>query len=382
MNSSDDLYENNPPTLYSPMCKVSDGSFLGVAAEKAVDVTEVCDPLGRKIVSCANPYLEDFIDEVGGNLELDIPLPAVNIDLPTYIPILDGRTAHMSRFSIPAGITTLGLTFEDVLKRGVVRKAGAWHEQKDIEFDLTARMGDAFHNKKVIFLPSGPDTMIEWLWFNRDECSMFRYFKAMNFDLITGINFSVIKGECPCGQCLNQKKSLLSAKISSDMGIPAIPHIYTIDKYDIEAWAKYLEANPQVRLVAMNCQLQKRKDDIEALIKAINTLMSRFPDLRFLLTGFHLNRAVEFGSNLERIHFADKSAVKEAQAHMKFFFDYNTLRITRSYHAESVESIASHNMTHRRMYIELLKRRTLAKYRIPDDVISLIKSTFHVEVVV
>ncbi len=377
MNSSHDLYENKPPTLFSQMCKVAEGNFYDIPASKASDVVEVCDSLGRKIVTCNNPHLHEFIDEVGGSLSLDIALPDVKIELPAYIPILDKRTARMNRFSIPAGISVLGITLQDILKSGVTYKAGAWHEQKEIKFDLAIRVADAFYNKKVILFATGPDTMIEWCWHQRDECNMYKYIKAMGFDLMTGINFSVIKGECPFGQCLNQKKSLLSASLAIDEGIPAVPHIYTIDKDDINTWSAYLEANPQVRLVTMNCQLQKKHIDIQALIKAINILMEKFPDLHFLLTGFHLHRASEFGSNLERIHFADKSCVKDAQAHRKFFFDFETLKISRHYCDESYEKIATHNMNYRRMYIEILKQRTLKKYKIPDEIIKLIETTFH-----
>lgn len=382
MDSTQDLYDNKPPTIFTQLCNVETGVHEPhINRGKSSSVSDSCDnPQRENMITCKDPQLQDFIDDARG-LDFDIKLPPIDINIPSYIVILDKRTAFMSRFSIPTGVDTVGLTLVDIVSKGVVFKAGTHQESGDIEFRRTLTLGDAMLGKKTILFSSGSDVLIERLWREYKECSLFESIRAMGFSLVTGINFSVIKGECPVGQYLNQKKSLLSALLSSNAGSSAIPHIYCLDMYDVDLWCEYLRNNPQTTLVSMNCQLQKSQKDIDAIIKAVSTIMDRLPNVHFILTGFRLNQIYKFGHNLARIHFAEKTPVKYAQIHRKMFLDIRTMRFSDSYVHESVEDIMKHNINLRRVYVELTKEKVLSRYKIPDDVMKIIQSTFYVDAI-
>lgn len=377
MSSSHDLYEDNAPTLFSQICEVANGRFEpDIHKDKALSVGKDChNPTRTKIITCKDPDLNAFTSEVGG-LALDLPLPNVSIQLPSYIPILDKRTASFSYFAVPKGIDTVGLTLSDTITRGVTYKAGSLHEQKNIEFRLSLLLGNAIKGKQVILFPNGSDTLIEWLWYKREDCQLFKNLRTMGFRLTSGINFSVMKGECSFAQTLNQKRSLYSAYLASQAGIPAVPHIYAIDRYDVEMWAQYLRNNPQTNLVVMNCQLQKSKEDIRVVVDAVSGLMEQFPYLHFILVGFNLPEMDRFGVHLARIHFADKVPTKYAQSHRKISLDLETMRMHDRPSQDTPAEILAHNINQRRIYIELTRQRVLERYTIPNEILTLIESAF------
>ena len=377
MSSTQDLYENNNPTLFSQACDVGTGKFEPhVHRNKALSVSNTCDnPLRKNMPTCKDPELDLFIKEVGG-LQFDVGLKSIGNNFPSYIPILDKETAQLSYLAVPSGIDVLGMTLSDVISRGITYSAGTQHEQDEIEFRLGLLLGNAIRGKKIILFASGSDTLIEWLWYNRNECELFQNLKAMGFSYATGINFSVIKGECGIGQALNQKKSLVSSGLMSQIGMPSIPHIYTIDSYDVDRWIEYLSKNPQIRTVSMNCQLQKRTDDIEAIILGVTQILQRLPYLHIILVGFHLNLMHRFGPLLEQIHFADKKPAKFAQSHRKFIINPETLKMRDVYSSDRVTDILAHNINQRRIYVEIIRKTTLQKYKIPDEIIHLIESNF------
>lgn len=377
MNSTQDLYENNNPTLFSQACDVGTGKFEpDVHRNKAYSVSGTCDnPLRKNMPTCKDADLDLFIDEVDG-LQFDVVLPSVDSNFPSYIPILDKETAQLSYLAVPNGINVLGMTLSDVISKGITYSAGTQHEQDEIEFRLSLLLGNAVRGKKVVLFASGSDTLIEWLWYNRKECELFQNLKAMGFSFATGINFSVIKGECGLGQALNQKKSLISTGMMSQVGIQSVPHIYTIDSYDIDRWVDYLSKNSHIRTVSMNCQLQKRVEDIEAVILGVTQILQKIPHLHIILVGFHLNLMHRFGPLLERIHFADKKPAKFAQSHRKMIIDPDSLKMKDVYSTERVTEILAHNINQRRMYVEIVKKTTLEKYKIPDEIIRLIESNF------
>lgn len=379
--STQDFYEdNNPPNLFGQMCEVSTGVFEPyIPRDKASLTTETCEnPLGFRMVTCKDPRRHLFEEEVGG-LALDIPLPDTrHIRLPPYIPIFDSDTAFLSSFTLPGNIEVVGLSLIDIQKKGIVSKAGTLHEQDEVVINVSVPLGDAIKGKKVILLPHGEDTLIESFWWQRNDYKIFEYIKAMKFFLVSGMNFSIFRGECSFGQALNHKKSLLSAHLVSQENHPGIPHIYVLDSHDLKRWHDYFVANPQVRLATMNCQMQESNKDIDMVVKVVSEFLNLVPDLRFILNGFHVDHMHKFGPHLVRIHFADKAPVKDARSRMKFMFDIDTLKILKVYSRENVERIVNHNINYRRMYIELIKQRTLEKYRIPNDVLQLIESTFRV----
>jgi len=371
-----DFNDNPTLSLFSQVCKVATGEFEPyLPKDKALSIVHSChNPLRKNMPTCQDKDIDLFIKEVGG-LDLDFNIPGINIPLPAYFPILDKGTSKYPFFSIPNGIDLVGLSLLDTLSKGVVFRNGSWHEQEKIEFLMNLLLGDAIRGKKVMLFMHGPDTLIEWLWYKRNDINLFKHLYAMGFTLASGMNFSVISGECPLGQCINQNKSLMSTYLANNAGIPSIPHIYTLDIFDIEKWSKYLIKNPQIQIASMNCQLQDSKKDQDVIIKNIKEFLNLFPYLHFVLVGFPLNRISEFGCLLDRIHFADKKPTKYAINYKEIIINPESLKISYRYSSKSKEELLYHNINQHRIYTEIMRKKFVKTYQIPRETMQLIIKT-------
>jgi hypothetical protein len=187
------------------------------------------------------------------------------------------------------------------------------------------------------------------------------------------MNFSIINGECPFGQGLNHKKALYSAFLAEQSGIQAIPHIYAINKFHRALWTRYLIKNPQIGIIAMNCQLQKNAKDREVVINSVLNLIQSVPqELHVVLLGFPFHLIHRFGVFLDRIHFADKVPVKCAQSRKKLFIDPTTLRMGNRSVDEPIDLLFTHNINQRRLYIEMIKQKILENYKLPQEIKTLL----------
>ena len=291
--------EPHNPTLFSQSCLVETGLHEPhIDRNEALYVEKPCEnPFRVATVTCKDPYLQEFIDEVGG-LALDKKISGVDFsDLPSYIPIADLASSKLSNNTFPSPV--VGLTLKDVVRSGVRSKAGALQEHGEISFRTNLLLSEALRGKRGILFASESDTLIERLWRERVGCHLFENIKIMGFWIMTAINFSVFRGECPVGHSLGQKKSLCSACLAEASGIPTIPHIYAINSFANESWISYLQANPQIKLISINCQLQKGVKDIETLVNSVlGILQKTSPDFHIILVGFHLPKIYKFGAFL------------------------------------------------------------------------------------
>jgi hypothetical protein len=135
------------------------------------------------IVSCKDRERQKFIDEVGG-LALDKKLSPVDIMLPSYIPVIDKAVSNFSHWTIPSSI--IGVSLTDTIDKGIEYKAGSWHEEKEIRFRTRLLLGEAVRGKKSILFATGQDTLIERLWWDRNDIHLFENLSAMGFSMITG----------------------------------------------------------------------------------------------------------------------------------------------------------------------------------------------------
>ncbi len=368
-----DSSEKCNQSLFSQSCEVGNGKFEPhIKAAEALLVRHSCaNPFREKIVSCKSPAYEKFIQEIDG-LALDKSLSTIEISLPSYIPIVDGRVNKLSQFAIPSPV--IGVTLRNVIKGGAKFKAGTWHEVKEISFNLSFLLNNAIRGKKAILLSSGQDALIENLWYEREDVGLFEHLAAMGFVAMTGINFSIIKGECPLGQAINHKKGLYSAYLAEQAGLASIPHVYSVNEFDLKRWIDYLIKNPQIRIISMNCQLQKSTADIDTVVTAVTTILGNVPsDLHIILTGFELPQIYRFGRFLSRIHFADKAAIKSAQSHKIFRVDIEKVQIYEEFSQSDMNTLTPHNINQRQMYIELVKQKILEGYKIPEDIELLLR---------
>lgn len=355
------LIEFPDTVLWSTSCEVENGNFLPfVSPFEAKGITVSCyNPLRKNIVTCKDQYKEEFIKEVDG-LELNSKLSTEIIGVPSYIPVLDIRSAKTG--NIPSTCPIVAVTLWDLLRRSILLKAGRYHEINNISFRTDLLLKKNFKSKKVILFLTGSDTLIEWLWYNREECRLFETIKEMGIWAVGGFNFSLIDGECPFSHALNLKRSLFSVWLAEQAGLSVIPHVYCLNKYHSKRWTEWFKANPTVKLFTINCQLQKSEEDINQVITTVKEILTALPYLHVILQGFHLNKIDRFDHFLSRIHFADKIAAKYAQSHRRIFFDFEKLKLDDEHSDKfNLNELLEPNINVRYSYIEGSRNATLKR---------------------
>jgi len=349
--------------MFSEGCEVAKGYLYPfVEPGETKYVTKSCCNRHRECTpTCKDRQLGVFLDEVGG-LEFDTHLSSGIYTLPSYIPTFDYHTRGLSNFN-PKHYPYVAVTLQDILRSGVVYKAGALHE-REVQYRINLLLASAFRGKKVILLLTGSDTLIEWVWYTRRDINFFQTLATMGFYAVSGFNFSVIDGECPVAHALAQKKSLVSCELAEQYGIKTIPHVYAINEYHIRRYITWFKNNSHVKFCVVNCQLQDRMEDVQTTVQAVKTLMQELPYLHVILQGFRITRLSLFGELLSRIHLVEKSPIKDAQMRRKRIVLPNEGRLVTGWRRtdETMPELSLHNANHRRVYFELLKKKYLPDY--------------------
>ena len=333
------------PSLFSSLCEVSKGLYEPFIDIEETDFTILdCDnPLGKNIITCKNPNKNEFLKEVGG-LHINTKLRLGINSLPSYIPIYDKSKIDLENEYI-------GITLKDVLKQGIILKAGTYHE-RNIVINQSILTTQPFRGKKVILFLTGADTLIEWVWHTRKKSNFFETIARMGFYAVCGFNFSVIGGECSFGQALNQKRSIYSNFLLENAGITSIPHVYCLNKFHVSRWISWFQANENIHFFVTNCQLQKSTADVSQVIKIIIIILKQMSNLHVILQGFPLDRISEFGLLLERIHFADKGAIKYALSKVMLQINGASKIRTIQNSRLNVAELIKHNTSIKEKYIQ------------------------------
>lgn len=344
------------PSFYCEAVKGKYKPFVSIEEAKHVSVS--CNnPNGENIITCLNPYREEFIKEVNG-LSFDLQLKTSIAELPSYIPVVDysSSTVH-----IPDVFEVIGVTLSDLINQGTRMYAGNLHAVKNFQLRDTLLKRTAFKNKKVILFLTGPDTLIENAWYQRYNNRLFETIGGMGFWAATGFNFSVIGGECSFAQALNLKRSLFSSSLIEQNDIIAIPHVYAISENQLRRWSSWFLRNPSVSLFTINCQLQKKEIDIFQVVHVVNTLLKQFSYLHVLLQGFHMSKLYLFGENSFRVHIADKMPLKYAHAKTLIRHDLQTGRTIETIETKkSLQERIEYNLYERYQFMELQRNRITA----------------------
>lgn len=290
-------------SLFPPTCGVGLGEFPEIPASEGMCVTQACeDTHDYNVITCRSENREYFLGEVGG-LKLDLPLAKVSMDLPTYIPCLDKSTINNP--DITAAFPIRSLTLKDIIAKGVYRTAGGLREADEILFHPTDQIASVENDKKLLVFMTGTDTLIEYVWYERYDISLYNTLKQLGCLAIGGFNFSLINGECAFGQMLNLKRSLFSSYEMQQEGLPAIPHVYALTDFQTSQWIKWFEANSSVTHFTVNCQLQKSDRALFTTIDMIKKILGAHPHLHVIVQGYPFDYLSFFGTLLPRIHFAD-----------------------------------------------------------------------------
>ena len=195
--------------------------------------------------------------------------PIVQTVLPSYIPMI-GRDGKKLFQQVDVPIVAISLnklispnTLE--LPRDVREKFGIPRETK------------------IILLNYAKDRLIERMWPKRRE--IFKRIADLQFDLVTGVDYSIWHNQEHAERLINMKRSLLTYEEFQLLGIPAIPHMYWYGHRDLERWAEWINSNEHVSIVAINLQTIRTKlwDQVIREIKEFTPFLHR--KIQFLVTG-------------------------------------------------------------------------------------------------
>ena len=157
------------------------------------------------------------------------------------------------------------------------------------------------------------DSLLEHLWWDRDDFELFETLAGIGFHAITTPNFSLFKGECPVGHAWNIKKGLVCGEELERLGVTLIPHIYAVHQKQLERWCEWLNNHPTIKTVTMNCQLQRKSSVGRGIaITALRYLLTN-TDVHIILHGSDkriLERLKEFNG---RLHTASSGAFKRME---------------------------------------------------------------------
>lgn len=246
------------PSLFSDACDVSKGKFLPfVDPIEARAVRTDCKAVPNNIVSCKNPQNETFLKEVDGLDFATVKIRQPDIVLPRLIPIIDRGMFKQPGDMIESRF--VGLSLEDLFSSPPLPKDGRL-KQAPLSIRRDVLRSPVFKNKAVLLFASGRDVHIETVWQKFLSLDLDAAVSGMGFAAVTGINFSVFFGECGFAQALNLKKSLKSSELFQEAGSVAIPHVYFAHELHLRRWIVWLQANPTVNTIAVNCQFRKADD--------------------------------------------------------------------------------------------------------------------------
>jgi hypothetical protein len=244
-------------TFFSGMCE-SGKFFPHIHPDEAISVISSCSDRNKlNVITCKDDGRNDFLEEVGGLNMMEVKLQNSVKRLPQFIPIIPREMFEYPACEIPP--KTVGVVLNSILTKKLSYKCGYLSVPEGTRVDQFILKRQAFHGKRVILFSTGPDRLIETLWWNRPQNDIFNTIAKMGFAAVTGMNFSVFNGECPFGHALNLKKSLCYCKELEKLGVRTIPHIYAIKDYQRERWKNWLLANPFVQVATINTQLQRKQ---------------------------------------------------------------------------------------------------------------------------
>lgn len=351
----DDSNEPQPNTLnlFGGACDAARLFPDIVSPDEAGMVTEICRHDRELFIRCRDRELDAFLEEVDG-LDLGtVPsLGSVEIDLPSFIPVAE-RGFYSSTIDLGTNIVGIQLRHTFSKRRGIL--------------DDVVKGSSLLSDKQVIQFSSGRDDLIEPLWADRDELGWFKAMGRMGLAAATGVNFSVYECMCPTGQHLNIKKSLVSASLMRAAGVPAIPHFYAVSQNQRYHIVRWLNARPDVRVIAINCQSQKEERDRRVLKQTIAYILENTNrEVHIILEGFRIPWLEGLYPYLPYLHIAQKQPFMDALAYDAVDFDSANERfMTHKAYSEPKEVLAARSIQARRAYLEHLHKKHAPTFRIP-----------------
>lgn len=335
--------------IFSQECDVAKGEFPYLHPEEAM-YTTACNahPLGQ--ISCKTPDLQAFLDDAEGFdlMTVKAAQPVTAEGLPRFIPIVDRDFFDVTIDG--SSIDTIGISLEDAFSstanyhRGCYRIKNLHVPDRLLEHNL-------FQGKRVILMGSGRDALLESFWIDYLANGYCQKLQRQNFFMVTALNFSLFLGGCTLGQAHNLKRSLISFAEFQKAFLPAVPHLYWLNEYQLQRWITWLEANPIVQLVTINCQLYRKSEwafVIEGIMRLHRTLGG---NLHFLLEGPKIDFLKELQGISSCIHITEKWP--SAYARVSRVKEYNGVKLREIRNSiESKSRILVNNLKACKAYLD------------------------------
>lgn len=228
------------------------------------------------VACCNHPDIEKFIEDVDG---LDFSSVKAKGSLPLTLPLFIPSILS-NGFKNKINLPLVALPVSEIFRSQPRKEKGFIKIPKSkLKEDIKKSFG-LFPDNKIILLSYGSDKLIEEIWLNGEK-DFFPKLKNLDIEMATAFNFSLFFGECRLGQRINLKKSLKTFEMYQKYNIPSIPHIYWLNKFDLDEWITWLSANPNVKMIAINLQTFK-KDQYNFILKGIEYLIKNSPNPPFL----------------------------------------------------------------------------------------------------
>ncbi|GEM_PF-3815600 len=338
--------------LRNNKCKCGDHADLlpYICIEDGENVTSHCSGTGNKVIDCRHPDLRECINEIDG-LDLN-EVNAVKVvtpeELPNFIPVICNRLFKLPSELMPYEI--VGVSLADFLGVSVRRINGSLVVSKPKIRSELLRL-PIFENKKVILFSTGQDVVIERLWGEIKELNYFEILRKVGFTAVTAINYSLFLNECPIGHSINMKRSLKTFNWTQRAGKIGIPHIYWLNDCHLDRWLNWLDINPLVRLVTINCRLFK-KVDFPLVIKGFKRLTEETDGkLHLLVEGASMKLLECLRSFSANIHVAIKYPTVYAANYIRL--DYMNNHLVRNMVKTSTpKDLISRNLKSYQTYLE------------------------------
>jgi hypothetical protein len=164
--------------------------------------------------------------------------------LPSYIPTIH----HASRRRLPLRSPWVALPLDRVLSR---RKRSAPVVSSPAE--LRRRFGLA-PDTKLLLLGTGEDHPIEQYWKWHTKFALAEALGRLGWDAAVVPNYSFFVDDPRIQHLHNRKRSLICGEEWSRNGIPTIPYLLALTPGDYTYWHGFLEAHPEVTMLAKEFQ--------------------------------------------------------------------------------------------------------------------------------
>ncbi len=309
-------HENNKiihqPSLFSLSCE-SDKFSPHIHAEEASTVRFLCKENGRRnIITCKDENLDRFLTEIGTLDMHTAHIQGADFPFGEHLPVIP-----RSFFKSPPTLVLqemVGISLSDIFVKGPIKlRDGQYRISQNLQINTDVLYNPVFRNKKVILISDARDTLLEHLWWDRDNFKLFETLAGIGFYAITTPNFSLFKGECPIGHAWNIKKGLIFGVELEKLGVTVIPHIYAVHQRQLERWCDWLQKHPSVKNIAMNCQLQRKSiSGRNIAVTALRHLLTN-TDVHILLNGSDKHILARLEKFKKRLHTASSGAFKKME---------------------------------------------------------------------